>query len=60
MALLTQQWSPTTIEEVNNEDIDRIFEAFSSEYELQVPSDDSNRCWVQIFLTVRISDIYPR
>lgn len=37
------QWSPATLEEVKNEDIDRLFEPFSSEKELQVPSDDSNR-----------------
>jgi len=37
------KWSPTTIEEVNNEDIDRVFKEFSSEHELQVPSYDSNR-----------------
>lgn len=37
------KWSPTTIEEVNTEDIDRVFKEFSSEHELQVPSDDSNR-----------------
>uniref|UniRef100_A0ACD5VRR3 Uncharacterized protein n=1 Tax=Avena sativa TaxID=4498 RepID=A0ACD5VRR3_AVESA len=37
------KWSPTTIEEVNNEDIDRVFKEFSSEHELQVPSSDSNR-----------------
>lgn len=36
------QWSPATLE-VKNEDIDRLFEPFSSEKELQVPSDDSNR-----------------
>jgi len=37
------QWNPTTLEEVKNEDIDRVFQPFSSEQELQVPSDDSNR-----------------
>lgn len=37
------KWSPATLEEVKNEDIDRLFEPFSSEKELQVPSDDSNR-----------------
>jgi len=37
------KWSPATIEEVKNEDIERVFEPFSSEHELQVPSDDSNR-----------------
>jgi 3-hydroxyisobutyryl-CoA hydrolase len=37
------KWSPTTIEEVNTEDIDRVFKEFSSEHELQVPSSDSNR-----------------
>lgn len=37
------KWSPATIEEVKNEDVDRVFKAFSSEHELQVPSDDSNR-----------------
>lgn len=36
------KWSPATLE-VKNEDIDRLFEPFSSEKELQVPSDDSNR-----------------
>uniref|UniRef100_A0A0E0JNS0 3-hydroxyisobutyryl-CoA hydrolase n=1 Tax=Oryza punctata TaxID=4537 RepID=A0A0E0JNS0_ORYPU len=37
------KWSPATLEEVKNEDIDRLFEPFSSEKELQVPFDDSNR-----------------
>ncbi|EMS60595.1 3-hydroxyisobutyryl-CoA hydrolase-like protein 5 [Triticum urartu] len=37
------KWSPATVEEVKNEDIDRVFEPFSSGHELQVPSDDSNR-----------------
>ena len=37
------KWSPATIEEVKNEDIDRVFKPFSSGHELQVPSDDSNR-----------------
>jgi 3-hydroxyisobutyryl-CoA hydrolase len=37
------KWSPTTIEEVKSEDIERVFKQFSSEHELQVPSDDSNR-----------------
>jgi len=41
------QWNPTTIEEVKNEDIDRVFQQFSSEQELQVPSDDSNR-WADL------------
>ncbi|XBI19233.1 3-hydroxyisobutyryl-CoA hydrolase-like protein 5 isoform X1 [Aegilops tauschii subsp. strangulata] len=39
----SQQWSPATVEEVKNEDIDRVFEPFTSGHELQVPSDDSNR-----------------
>ena len=43
------QWNPTTIEEVKNEDIDRVFQQFSSEQELQVPSDDSNR-WAVTYL----------
>ncbi|KAL6845562.1 hypothetical protein ACP4OV_025057 [Aristida adscensionis] len=37
------KWSPATLEEVKNEDIDRVFQPFSSEQELHVPSDDSNR-----------------
>jgi 3-hydroxyisobutyryl-CoA hydrolase len=37
------QWNPTTLEEVKYEDIDRLFQPFSPELELQVPSDDSNR-----------------
>ncbi|KAG8055427.1 hypothetical protein GUJ93_ZPchr0001g31139 [Zizania palustris] len=37
------KWNPTTLEEVKKEAIDRVFEPFSSEKELQVPSDDSNR-----------------
>jgi len=37
------QWNPTTLEEVKNEDIDRVFQPFSPEQELQVPSNDSNR-----------------
>ncbi|KAF7037778.1 hypothetical protein CFC21_048076, partial [Triticum aestivum] len=37
------KWSPATVEEVKNEDIDRVFEPFTSGHELQVPSDDSNR-----------------
>uniref|UniRef100_A0A0D9V5Q0 3-hydroxyisobutyryl-CoA hydrolase n=1 Tax=Leersia perrieri TaxID=77586 RepID=A0A0D9V5Q0_9ORYZ len=37
------KWSPATLEKVKIEDIDRLFEPFSSEKELQVPSDDSNR-----------------
>ena len=43
------QWNPTTLEEVKNEDIDRVFQQFSSEQELQVPSDDSNR-WAVTYL----------
>ncbi|CAL4974028.1 unnamed protein product [Urochloa decumbens] len=37
------KWNPATLEEVKNEDIDRVFQPFSPEQELQVPSDDSNR-----------------
>jgi len=37
------KWNPTTLEEVKYEDIDRLFQPFSPELELQVPSDDSNR-----------------
>ncbi|TVU35082.1 hypothetical protein EJB05_16951, partial [Eragrostis curvula] len=37
------KWSPATLEEVKNEDLDRVFQPFSSEQELHVPSDDSNR-----------------
>jgi 3-hydroxyisobutyryl-CoA hydrolase len=37
------KWNPATLEEVKNEDIDRVFQPFSPAHELQVPSDDSNR-----------------
>jgi len=37
------KWNPATLEEVKNEDIDRVFQPFSPEHELQVPNDDSNR-----------------
>jgi len=40
---MTFQWNPATLEEVKSEDIDRVFQTFSPEHELQVPSDDSNR-----------------
>jgi hypothetical protein len=55
------QWNPTTLEEVKNEDIDRVFQPFSSERELQVPSDDSNR-WAVIHLKspTSLMDPIPR
>ncbi|GJN17651.1 hypothetical protein PR202_gb04737 [Eleusine coracana subsp. coracana] len=37
------KWSPTTLEEVKSEDVDRVFQPFSPEQELHVPSDDSDR-----------------
>ncbi|CAO2166413.1 unnamed protein product [Urochloa humidicola] len=37
------KWNPATLEEVKNADIDRVFQPFSTEQELHVPSDDSNR-----------------
>ncbi|KAF8663715.1 hypothetical protein HU200_055036 [Digitaria exilis] len=37
------KWNPPTLEEVKNEDIDRVFQPFSPEQELQVPCNDSNR-----------------
>lgn len=40
---MTPQWNPPTLEEVKNEDIDRVFQPFSPEQELQVPCNDSNR-----------------
>jgi 3-hydroxyisobutyryl-CoA hydrolase len=40
---MTPQWNPATLEEVKDVDIDRVFQPFIPEHELQVPSDDSNR-----------------
>ncbi|KAK3165459.1 hypothetical protein QOZ80_1AG0033430 [Eleusine coracana subsp. coracana] len=37
------KWSTATLEEVKSEDVDRVFQPFSPEQELHVPSDDSDR-----------------
>ena len=56
---MTFQWNPATLEEVKNEDIDRVFQPFSPEHELQVPNDDSNRSVATSFKCPHHSWILP-
>jgi 3-hydroxyisobutyryl-CoA hydrolase len=37
------KWNPPSLEEVSSEMIDQVFKPFSSELELQIPSDESSR-----------------
>jgi len=53
------KWNPATLEEVKNEDIDRVFQPFSPEHELQVPNDDSNRSVATSFKCPHHSWILP-